>query len=561
MIAIANYRHTNLKSSTKGGLLTRPLLAMALASACIMGAAPIFEAPAAAQSDVQRMTELARPYGTAGGTYTLITIPPDADIIGMRLYADSDSLERRIFGVKLRYQTADGAAYWTPTMGSAEGKAFEFTPRAGERVNRMTVWTRRNGALAGVHLGTNANAYGVFARRFDGKRTIDVGRGREFGGLTARTDGRFVLALGLIAFDPDNPEANLAWASNPPRGYDDNRPQTANVDPRAPWETNPRPTTAQNAPPRAPVVKPPVSKPPTTASTPPASTPQTSAPPTSTSADWKPDFDESAEPFGLIRFENRWKPDQRIDTPEGTSVITRVAPDGYWGAQWILEPVGVCCIRIRNRWTETYLVNRNGSGPVKLSGDIEEDDRRALWAVERVDNEPFLRIRNLYNDASLHIQNGELVAGVIRPNWWSAQWNVEDLDGKSIIPPLPDQAQNGAGSGDPQPEVPASQPPIPLTIVHKGAFLVDMRVTFTEPGKLPAQILNESRVVVGNNQQVQIPYAARSNVKVQISAEGVTRRFPLINKTISLDDGACILITGTIVTREAKQMTLEQCTK
>lgn len=558
MIAIVNYRHTNLEPSTKRGLLTRPLLAMALASACIMGATPIFEAPAAAQSDVQRMNELARPYGSAGGTYTLITIPPDADIIGMRVYADSDSLERRIFGVKLRYQTADGAAYWTPTMGSAEGKTFEFTPRAGERVNRMTVWTRRNGALAGVHLGTNANAYGVFSRRFDGKRTIDVGRGREFGGLTARTDGRFVLALGLIAFDPNYPEANLAWASNPPRGYGDNRPQTSNVDPRAPWETSPRPSTAQNTPPRAPVIKPPVSRPPTVVNTPPP------APP----ADTRP-FGETVDVAELVRIVNRWKPDQRIDTPDASQVITRAAPDGYWGAQWIFETVEIGgAFAIRNRWNGQYLVNKNGRGPVELASvDVspESNDplkRKATWTFKRISGEgrSFIYLISAYNEAKLNIQNGVLEASGIQPNWWSAQWDVQNLDEKSIIPPEPAQAQNGAGIGDPQPEVPASQPPLPLTIVHKGAFLVDMRVTFTEPGKLPAQILNESRVVVGNNQQVQIPYAARSNVKVQISAEGVTRRFSLINKTISLDNGACILITGTIVTREAKQMTLEQCT-
>ncbi|MBV7258993.1 RICIN domain-containing protein [Erythrobacter crassostreae] len=527
-----------------------------------MGAAPIFEAPAAAQSDVQRMNELARPYGSAGGTYTLITIPPDADIIGMRVYADEDSLDRRIYGVKLRYQTEDGAAYWTPTMGSAEGKRFEFTPRAGERVNRMTVWTRRNGALAGVHLGTNANAYGVFARRFDGKRTIAVGRGREFGGLTARTDGRFVLALGLIAFDPDYPEDNLAWASNPPRGYGDNRPQTADVDPRAPWETNPRPRTAQNTPPRAPVVKPPISRPPTVVNTPPPAPPANTRP-----------FGETVDVAELVRIVNRWKPDQRIDTPDAIQVITRAAPDGYWGAQWIFETVDIGgAFAIRNRWNGQYLVNKNGRGPVELATvDVSPDSndpllKKAAWTFRRINGESgtFIHLISAYNEAKLHIQNGVLEASGIQKNWWSAQWDVQNLDGKSIIPSEPDQAQNGSGggsgSGDPQPEVPASQPPIPLTIVHKGAFLVDMRVTFTEPGKLPAQILNESRIAVGNNQQVQIPYAARSNVKVQISAEGVTRKFSLINKTISLDNGACILITGTIVTREAKQMTLEQCT-
>lgn len=558
MIAIANYKHTNVKPARKRRNLARPLLAMALASVCIMGAAPIFEAPAVAQSDVQRMNELARPYGTAGGTYTLITIPPDADIIGMRVYADADSLERRIYGVKLRYQTVDGAAYWTPTMGSAEGKTFEFTPRAGERVNRMTVWTRRNGALAGVHLGTNANAYGVFARRFDGKRTIDVGRGREFGGLTARTDGRFVLALGLIAFDPDYPEANLAWASNPPRGYGDNRPQTADADPRAPWETNPRPRTVQNTPPRAPVIEPPVSRPPTVVNTPPP------APP----ADTRP-FGETVDVAELVRIVNRWKPDQRIDTPDASQVITRAAPDGNWGAQWIFEIVEIGgAFAIRNRWNGQYLVNKNGRGPVELASvDVSPDSndplkRKATWTFKRINGEDgtFIHLISAYNEAKLHIQNGVLEASGIQQNWWSAQWDVQNIDGKSIIPPEPDQAQNGAGSGDPQPEVPASQPPIPLTIVHKGAFLVDMRVTFTEPGKLPAQILNEYRVVVGNNQQVQIPYAARGNVKVQIRAEGVTRTFSLINKTISLDDGACILITGTIVTREATQMTVEQCT-
>lgn len=520
------------------------------------------------QSDIARMNELARPHGAPGGIYTVITVPPDTDIIGVRVYADENSRDRQIYGIKLRYQDPfTGEATWTAAMGSAAGKTFEFTPRAGERVNRINLWTRRNGPLAGVQVSTNVQGYGVFSRNFDGRRTIDIGRNREFGGLTARTDGRVLLGLGIIGFDPNNPWANTAWASNPPRG------RSQQGTPRAPWETNPTPrvaaddrdprltnptntggNTGQTPPTRLPATQPPTSQPPTVASAPPASTP----------ADWQPVLGESIEAFGLHRFENRWKPDQRIDTPEGTSVITRVAPDGYWGAQWVLEPVEFCCFRIRNRWSGTYLVNTNGRGPVQLSADIEENDRRAVWAVEAVENESFVRIRNLYNDASLHIQNGELVAEGIRQNWHSAQWNLKNLDGTDILDVASAPGQNtkaGEGSGDPQPEVPNSQPPIALTIVHKGAFLVDMLVTFTEPGKLPAQILNERRVVVRNNQQVQIPYEARNNVKVKISAEGVARKFSLINRTISLDDGACILITGTIVTREAKQMTFEQCTR
>ncbi|MCK0129250.1 hypothetical protein [Erythrobacter sp. F6033] len=552
-----------------------------LACALTLGMSISVDAPAFAQSDVQRMNELARPHGAPGGTYTVITVPPDADIIGVRVYADENSRDRQIYGIKLRYQDpATGEATWTATMGSAAGKTFEFTPRADERVNRINLWTRRNGALAGVQLGTNVQGYGVFSRNFDGRRTIDIGRNREFGGLTARTDGQVLLGLGIIGFDPSNPSANTAWASNPPRSTSQ---QGAQGEPRAPWETNPpprvaaddrdpRPRTSTNTPtstggntgqtpsPRVPAAQPPTSRPPTVASAPPASTPPTSTPPTTTPADWKPDFDESVEAFGLHRFENRWKPDQRIDTPNGTRVITRVAPDGYWGAQWVLEPVEMCCFRIRNRWTETYLVNSNGSGPVTLSGDIEENDRRAIWKIEGVENEPFLRFINLYNDATLHIENSSLVAGGASKGWLSAQWSVKKLDGTDVL----DGASEPPQTTTPVPQtstppVPATKPPAILTLFQNSALSVHYKVNFQEPGKLWARAAEEKMVLLGQKRQVVIPHAARNSVRVIVYVESLPKGSVVFDEVISLDNGRCILTTGTVFSNETRQTNLGQC--
>ncbi|WP_379545583.1 hypothetical protein ACFCW2_08255 [Qipengyuania sp. DSG2-2] len=549
-------------------------MAAALASAMGLGAAPIMEAPAFAQNEVQRMNQLARPHGAAGGTYVVQAVPPDADIIGLRVYADENSQNRRIFGIKLRYQNPfDGSSAWTPTMGSAEGKAFDFAPRAGERVNRLTVWTRRNGALAGIHLGTNLNAYGVFSRTYDGKRTIDVGRDREFGGLTARTDGRFVLALGMIAFDPADPWANRAWASSPPFEYRGRGPGRGGADPRAPWESEPRqvggtgprggsndagegfPRQAQNTPPRSPAAKPPVSKPapgkPVADSTPPS----------------KPvhslEYGQSVDTKELTRISNRWKPDQRVDvavTDERNKVISNAAPDGYWGAQWAVEGDSFASFRLRNRWTGKYLINKEGRGPLVL-GDSEPSSKRDLWALEQVSGDYF-HITSLYSGAKLHIQDGALEAGPVQDNWWSAQWLFKNLEGVTLPGTQLGIKRSGAPATAPA-TPPATAPTTPadlkLVISQQGAFLAHMKVTFKEPGKLWGVALNERNVPINQKRTLTIPYAARDNIKVQTTAVGLTRTFDLINKTITLDDGACILLTGSIVTREGKQTSLDQC--
>jgi hypothetical protein len=83
-------------------------------------------------------------------------------------------------------------------------------------------------------------------------------------------------------------------------------------------------------------------------------------------------------------------------------------------------------VRIHNRWQADQFLNiENGT---IISGPIRSQWWSAQWTIE-ASEEGFIRIRNRGKpDHYLHIEHGTVEAGPIESAWWSAQWTLEGAD-------------------------------------------------------------------------------------------------------------------------------------
>jgi hypothetical protein len=78
---------------------------------------------------------------------------------------------------------------------------------------------------------------------------------------------------------------------------------------------------------------------------------------------------------------------------------------------------------IQNRWVPAYLHAGNG---LQL---LTDQAASARWEIERLQSEPYVRLRSLQTGQYLHIENGPLQEGNAEPGWWSAMWTLESVDG------------------------------------------------------------------------------------------------------------------------------------
>lgn len=89
-------------------------------------------------------------------------------------------------------------------------------------------------------------------------------------------------------------------------------------------------------------------------------------------------------------------------------------------------------VRIKNRWKVNHCLNIQE--PALSAGIADPNWWSAQWVMEPVQGTEFYRFRNRWmkdgkTNFYLHNQNGRLEAGAVEPGWWSAQWSLEKAEG------------------------------------------------------------------------------------------------------------------------------------
>ena len=92
-------------------------------------------------------------------------------------------------------------------------------------------------------------------------------------------------------------------------------------------------------------------------------------------------------------------------------------------------------IRIKCRWQKDGKTDyrMHIQNPAVDAGATDPNWWSAQWIMEKVDGADFYRIKNRWQkdgktDYYLHNQNGTVEAGAIQSGWWSAQWSLEKVD-------------------------------------------------------------------------------------------------------------------------------------
>jgi hypothetical protein len=95
-------------------------------------------------------------------------------------------------------------------------------------------------------------------------------------------------------------------------------------------------------------------------------------------------------------------------------------------------PGDIKTIHIRNVWKgDQYLNIEHGS---IVSGQIQPDWSSARWQVQAVDGTPYVRLCNDWKpDQCLNVEHGALQAGVIKVNWLSAMWLLEAIPDTGFV--------------------------------------------------------------------------------------------------------------------------------
>ncbi len=104
--------------------------------------------------------------------------------------------------------------------------------------------------------------------------------------------------------------------------------------------------------------------------------------------------------LGLFHFiQNREQPDRYINLESGLAASPAVA--GWWSARWLLEPTGDGYFRLKNRWTEQYLLVDGGQLQV---GAAIASSANAEWAL--VPSADAFRIQNRAVSQVLVLEDG-----------------------------------------------------------------------------------------------------------------------------------------------------------
>ena len=84
--------------------------------------------------------------------------------------------------------------------------------------------------------------------------------------------------------------------------------------------------------------------------------------------------------------------------------------------------------QLQNRWKAGEFIHVQQPNPAASA--IQPEWWSAQWIFEPVDG--YYQIKNRWRNEFLHIQNGPIECGGIQPGWWSAQWALEPVAGTSF---------------------------------------------------------------------------------------------------------------------------------
>lgn len=93
----------------------------------------------------------------------------------------------------------------------------------------------------------------------------------------------------------------------------------------------------------------------------------------------------------------------------------------------------------RLRTPNGFLHTETGSVSV---GPIDDAWWSAMWQIDTVRNQAFVRIKNRFRNTYLHTEHGAPEVGAIDSTWWSAMWT------RSNVGPAPAVACSGTGTAD-----------------------------------------------------------------------------------------------------------------
>ncbi len=395
--------------------------------ACLAAIGP----PVSAQSLSPATINLAKPVGADRGEYRTVTIPARAFVRQVVIYADHASNDRVIYGIEIMYQKRPGTRpVWTPLIGSKKGKRFNSSVNFGteSRVSRVTLWTRRDGPLAGIQFRGPNSSNGVFSRKFDRKQFINVDPGLTFGGLVARTDGEQIFALGIIAIDPSDPASHPAWANNP---VVSNTRSASAVQARPPSRPKPR----QDPRPSRPVRSGGVASGSNSANDLPTSFGDQGLPTSygdqtvsSTSQGAGSSNTVSGQTVSPSQGSTQTQPSTFLGRGELRNVAMqpRLGAAAQHGNVWEFERVKIGknpqnYFRLRNAETGDYLVYDGKGGP-RLD-TVSKFSAAGVWSIQPVaDNN--VRLISRLNDAPLHVKGEVLTASAVYSDDLSAHWSI-----------------------------------------------------------------------------------------------------------------------------------------
>jgi hypothetical protein len=126
----------------------------------------------------------------------------------------------------------------------------------------------------------------------------------------------------------------------------------------------------------------------------------------------------------FYHIQNRFRPEQYLHTERGPLESGPIV-QGWWSADWIMEPVADApgFVRFRNRFRSNVILHTE-RGPIEATPG-EPGWWSAHWQLQPVPGTDFVRIRNRFRPTSyLHSENGPLVCGPAQEGWWSGHWRV-----------------------------------------------------------------------------------------------------------------------------------------
>lgn len=86
--------------------------------------------------------------------------------------------------------------------------------------------------------------------------------------------------------------------------------------------------------------------------------------------------------------------------------------------------------QLKNRWKTNEFINVEQLTPASTA--IKPEWWSAQWIFEPVEGTSYYKIKSRWKNQYLHIERGPIELGDIQTGWWSAQWSLEPVAGTSF---------------------------------------------------------------------------------------------------------------------------------